>query len=178
MPLVQIYTCVICEAATRIPHGAPVPEHCAHPMRWRQTREHKPEHHGWSTGVRAPAVGFRHTNPWVIPVEGKDGQQLEVTSLREIRRLENESEKMAADGVGQAMRFRAFNNDLGNSNRGAGLYENSFGAPPQRKPQLFDKQGRQRISLTPVAGDQAEHDADQLGPGTDPSAVSALPESP
>lgn len=173
MPLVQIYTCGLCERSRRVPHGAPAPTCCASRMRWRQTREYKPEEHGWDTGMRSAAVGFRHTNPWMVPLG--DSGPMPVESLRQVRHIERESEKMAADGVegAQELRFRAFANDT----EGGGLQRNTFGEPPhQRKPQLYDKQGRQRISIAPVDADTA--DADQMGPGADASLASALPESP
>lgn len=169
MPLVQTYSCA-CGKRTTVPHGAPVPHCCATPMKWRQTREYKPEEHGWETGQKTAAIGFRHTSPWEIPVQGPDGQQLQMESLRDIRKLEKESEKMAADGVGQEMRFRAFNNDVKNG----GMLTNSFGEPPHRKPQLYDAHGRQKISLDLVEGEPVE----VMGPGADESLASALPESP
>lgn len=170
MPLVQTYLCRVCGTATTVPHGDAVPLHCAAPMKWRQTRELKPETRGWATGMKSAAIGFRHTSPWEIPVQGKDGQQIQVESLRQIRHLEKESEKMAADGIGQEMRFRAFNNDTVNG----GMLENSFGPPPQRAPQLYDERGRQKISFDLVDGEPVE----VMGPGADEALASALPESP
>lgn len=172
MPLLQVYRCRVCDIAVTTAYGAPVPLHCGQPAKWRQLREHKPEQHGWSTGMKSAAIGFRHTSPWEVPVQGADGQQLRLESLRDVRRLEKESEKMAADGVGQEMRFRAFNNDTENG----GMLTNSFGTPPQRAPKLFDERGRQKISFEAVDGEAA--DADEMGPGAQESLASALPESP
>lgn len=178
MPLLQVYRCQVCDTAVTTPYGAPVPLHCGQPARWRQLRDHKPEEHGWSTGMRSAAIGFRNTNPWVVPIEGNgpNGQR-EVSSLREIRHIEKESEKMAADGVGQELRFRAFNNDVkGGGRSGGGMMTNSFGPPPQRAPKLYDERGRQKISFEAVDGETC--DADEMGPGATEALASALPESP
>lgn len=171
--LINVYRCTVCQVAVSTPHGAPVPLHCGTPAKWRQLREFRPEEHGWATGQRGPAIGFRHTSPWVVPIAGSgpNGQR-EVSSLREIRRLESESEKRAADGVGQEIRFRAFANDT----EGGGMLKNTFGEAPHRAPKLFDSRGRQKISFTPVDGDTA--DADEMGPGATEALASALPESP
>lgn len=173
MPLLRIYRCRVCDTTLTTDLDAAVPLHCGQPARWRRTQEYKPEEHGWSTGQRAPAIGFRHTNPWVVPIEGNgpNGQR-EVSSLREIRKIESESAKMAADGCGQELRFRAFNQDTVNG----GMLENSFGPPPQRAPKLYDERGRQKISIEAVDADVA--DADALGPGAQESLMSALPEAP
>lgn len=167
MALVRSYACEQCSTRKTVHDGTPVPECCGVPMKWRQTREYRPELHGQLTGERSAAIGFRHTSPWEIPVQGADGDQLRMESLRDVRRLENESSKMAADGIGQEMRFRAFNNDV----KGGGMLTNSFGDPPQRKPELFDAQGRQKISFETVEGEPVEA---EMGPGADESLASAL----
>lgn len=168
MLLVRVYQCPVCERRCTMHEDQPPPLCCASKMQWKQTREYKPELHGWDTGMRSAAIGFRHTSPWVVPVEGNgpDGQT-EVSSLREIRRMEKESEKKAADGLGQEMRFRAFNQDCQNG----GMLENSFGPPPQRAPELFDAKGRQKISFDVVDGDTA---VDDMGPGAREELASAL----
>lgn len=173
MPLIRIYTCLVCEATLRTDFADPVPSHCGQAAKWRQTRDYKPEEHGWSTGQKTAAIGFRHTSPWEIPVQGADGQQLKLESLRDVRKLENESAKQAADGIGQEMRFRAFNNDV-KGGTGGGMRRNSFGEAPHRAPQLYDAKGRQRISFEVVDGEPVE----TMGPGADESLASALPESP
>jgi hypothetical protein len=142
--------------------------HCGLPAKWRQTRDYKPEEHGWATGQRSAAIGFRNTSPWEIPVQDANGQQIRAESLREIRHLEKESEKMAADGIGQEMRFRAFNNDTQNG----GMLENSFGEAPRHTPRLFDDKGRQKISLEVVEGETME--AADMGPGAEEALASAL----
>ena len=168
MPLIRIYACVECGTTVRADFDAPVPLHCGQPAKWQQTRDFKPEEHGWSTGQRTAAIGFRHTSPWEIPVQDASGQQIRAESLRDIRRLEKESAKMAADGIGSEMRFRAFNQDVKNG----GMQTNSFGEPPRRKPQLFDRQGRQRIALEVVDGETL--DAADMGPGAVDDLASAL----
>lgn len=173
MPLVTYYTCTVCGTTSHVAHGADVPLHCAAPMKWRQTRDLKPEQHGWATGQKSAAIGFRHTDPWVVPIEGDgpDGQ-LAVSSLREIRKLESEAAKKAADGIGQEIRFRAFNQDTKNG----GMLVNSFGEAPHHTPKLFDDKGRQKIAVTATDGETI--DADELGPGAEEALMSALPESP
>lgn len=173
MPLIRVYTCVTCGTALRTGFDDPAPLHCGVTAKWRQTREFKPEEHGWSTGQKSAAIGFRNTSPWEVPVQGADGQQLQVTSLREIRKLEKESEKMAADGIGQEMRFRAFNQDCKNG----GMLTNSFGEAPHRTPKLFDKDGRQKISFDLVEGDPVEVGTLEdvpMGDGADEALASAL----
>lgn len=168
MPLIRIYACQDCEAVTRTPAdaGTPVPVHCGHTMKWKQTRDYHPELHGRLTGETSAAIGFRHTSPWVVPMEGTgpDGQR-EVSSLREVRAIERATEQQERNGEGQAVRFRAFANDVA----GGGMLTNTFGEPPQRAPKLFDAQGRQKISFDVVEGDAAE-----MGPGAEESLASAL----
>lgn len=167
MPLIRIYVCRECGAAIRTPHGAPIPEHCGREAKWKQTRDFKPEEHGWATGEKSAAIGFRHTSPWVVPLEGTGPHgQLEVTSLRQVREIERESEKRERDGVGEALHFRAFSNDTKNG----GMLKNTFGEPPQRAPVLVDSKGRQKISFEVVEGEPIE----AMGPGADENLASAL----
>lgn len=168
MPLIRIYTCVTCGTMLRTPFEAAPPLHCGLAARWRQTRDHKPEEHGWQTGMKSAAIGFRHTSPWEVPVQDANGEQLKLESLREVRKLEQDSANKAADGIGQEMRFRAFNQDCKNG----GMYVNSFGEAPQRAPQLHDKHGRQKISFDVVDGETV--DAADMGPGADEALASAL----
>ena len=168
MPLIRLYRCVTCDAQILTDMDHPVPLHCGLPAKWRRTQEYRPEQHGWSTGQKSAAIGFRHTSPWEIPVQDASGQQIKAESLRDIRQLEKESEKMAADGIGSEMRFRAFNQDCKNG----GMLENSFGAPPQRAPRLIDSQGRQKISIDVVDGETVE--AADMGPGAEEALASAL----
>lgn len=170
MPLVQTFQCRTCNTVRSIPHGQLTPRCCDTPMKWRQTREHKPEEHGWSTGMKAPAVGFRNTNPWVVPMQNADGSPVAIESLHELRQIEKRTEEMERNGLGQAVRFRAFSQEHSN------MQVNTFGAPPHKTPKLFDEQGRQKISAAAVEGDAA--DAEVLGGGVDAALASALPESP
>lgn len=166
--LVRSYACATCSKRVTVHDGDPVPRCCAAPMLWRQTRDYRPELHGKLTGEKSAAIGFRHTSPWEIPVQGPDGDQIRAESLRDIRKLESESAKRAADGIGQEMRFRAFNNDTCNG----GMLTNSFGEPPQRAPVLKDAKGRQKISFDAVDGDTV--DASEMGPGAEEALASAL----
>lgn len=168
MPLIRIYTCRTCNTQVRTAFNEPVPLHCGVPAKWRQTKDHKPEEHGWQTGMKSAAIGFRHTSPWEVPVQGADGEQLKLESLRDVRKLESESSKQAADGIGQEMRFRAFNNDCKNG----GLHVNSFGEAPHHTPKLTDAKGRQKISFDVVDGDTV--DVAEMGPGASEALASAL----
>lgn len=173
MALVTVYACQVCGTSLAVPHGSAVPQHCAAPMKWRQTRDYKPEEHGWETGMKSAAIGFRNTSPWMVPIGGPNGEtETAVTSLRQIRQIERESEQAERNGEGQAMRFRAFSQQHHGSDS---MYKNTFGEPPQRAPQLFDAQGRQKISFEAVDGEPVEA---EMGPGADESLASALPSAP
>lgn len=168
MPLVRTYACTTCAQRTTVHDGQPVPHHCGAPMKWRQTRDYKPEEHGWDTGMRSAAIGFRNTSPWMMPLGGgSDGhQEVAVESLHQLRQLERRSEQAARNGEGQEFRARAFSQDRSN------MLDNTFGAPPHApKPQLYDNQGRQKISFTPVAGEDADC---AMGPGADEAQASSL----
>jgi hypothetical protein len=174
VPLIRIYACATCGTGVRADFDAPVPLHCGVPATWRQTRDFKPEEHGWATGEKSAAIGFRHTKPWVVPLEGNgpNGQR-EVSSLREIRHIESEARKKAEDGVGEEIRFRAFNNDTVNG----GMLKNSFGEAPRHTPKLTDARGRQKISFEVVEGDPVEVDTAEdvpMGPGAAEALASAL----
>lgn len=129
---------------------------------------------------------------WMIPVprmdlrsdgEGKsgntfqkftmrDGQNnlVEIDSLHTLRRIEAESEKMAADGVGQQVRVRGFAQDA--SNMGV----NTFGDGPPERPTL---EGKRKFGLRGGAS-QVEAPADgsdpdyAYGPGVSDANTSAL----
>lgn len=174
MPLIRIYACAVCGTQVRADFDAPAPLHCGEPAAWRQTRDFKPEEHGWSTGEKSAAIGFRHTNPWVVPLEGNgpNGQR-EVSSLREIRAIEREARKRAEDGVGEEIRFRAFNQDVKNG----GMLKNSFGEAPRHTPKLTDSKGRPKITVDVVEGDPVEvgtADEVPMGPGAAEDLASAL----
>ena len=162
MPLIRIYRCAVCDTGISTAFGAPVPSHCGAPAKWKQTRDYKPEEHGWETGMKSAAIDFRNTSPMQVPL-GTDG--MEVSSLRDIRRIERESEQRERNGEGEAYRFRAFSQNKSN------MLQNTFGEPPQRKPQLFDKQGRQKISFELVDGEPQEV---EMGPGAEEALASSL----
>jgi len=167
--LIATYQCGACATVRSVVHKQPIPVCCDAPMTWRQLREYKPEQHGWETGEKSAAIGFRHTNPWVVPLEGAGPHgQLEVTGLNQIRAIERETAKREADGVGEALRFRAFSQDVA----GGGMLHNTFGAAPKHTPQLFDKHGRQKISIGSVDGETM--DLAEMGPGASEALASAL----
>lgn len=90
----------------------------------------KPEDHGFPHGYRdTPFKSFS------LEV---DGQTHHFSSLHQIRQFERESEKRAADGVGQPYAFRAFSNDMG----GGRQLVNSFGKTPRREFSTRDRYGR------------------------------------
>lgn len=76
-----------------------------------------------------PAVHERWRRHTFVPVEvdlGKDGKH-RISSIQDADRLERESERRAANGEGQQIAFRAFNNDPSNQDRNS-LGENPSGS--------------------------------------------------
>jgi hypothetical protein len=143
-------------------------------MKWIQTREYRAELHGWSTGMKAPAVDFAPSRDRELPIQLADGSQMKMESLHQLRQLEKESQILAANGDGQELRFRQYSMERGTGRN----LENSFGPPPQRAPKLA-RNGKQVISLTPVEGvDGAAADADIMGPGAVEELASAVPLDP
>lgn len=128
---------------------------------------------------------------WVVPVprmdlrsdgEGKSGNTfqkfvtrdgcnnlVEIDSLHKLREVERESEKMAADGIGQPILFRGFAQD--HSNMGSNL----FGEPPSEKPSEEAKRkfGR-RSGFQEIVGEQGADPDCKYGPGVNDSNTSAL----
>ena len=102
----------------------------------------------------------------------RDGQNnlVEIDSLHKLRQVERESEKMAADGIGQPIRFRAFAQDHSN------MSVNTFGEGPSEKPSAA---GKRKFGLrggaTPVDAPAEGGDPDYTyGPGVNDSNTSAL----
>ncbi len=172
--LLRRYHCPECRtsASTLDSDRIPACGTCRGAMRWQQTRIYHAENHGWSTGMKAPAIDFNQTREMIAPI-GPGGVRVE--SLRDIRRIERESEKMAADGVPGAERviFRKYSQDPGN------LHTHTMGAAPDAAPskEFLRKQGGVQANLN-----HADQDPDtvavELGPGTDPTQVSYLPDEP
>jgi hypothetical protein len=169
VPLLQYYRCASNTCLPlAMPHGATVP-HCKHGrMQWYRTCDHKPEEHGWSTGMRAPAIDFAPSRDRELPIALADGSQMKMESLHQLRLLEKESQLKAASGDGQELRFRNYSMERGNK------HVNTFGEPPQRAPKLT-RNGKQRISVKALP----ELDVDaSMGPGTDEALASALAVDP
>jgi hypothetical protein len=156
----RIYRCESCGQSQATSLTAKVPR-CHGPMKWLQTREYKPELHGWATGQRAPALDVRAME---IPV-GDGREPVYATGLHDIRRIERESETLERDGMGQALRFRAFSQDRSN------MHVNTCGTPPHKTPNLY-RDGKQIISFNPI-DDEAAADA-EMGPGAREELASAL----
>lgn len=98
---------------------------------------------------------------------------IEIDSLHTLRKVERESEKMAADGIGQPIRFRGFAQDHSNMN------DNTFGAPPSEQPSA---EGKRKFGLrngaTQLAGGEGGSDPEcAYGPGVNDSNTSALIQS-
>jgi hypothetical protein len=169
--LIETFRCQTCRTVTSQDYGQAPPVCHGTPMKWAQTREYHPELHGWSTGMKAPAVDFSPSRDRELPIQLADGSQMKMESLHQIRQLEKESQQLAANGEGQELRFRHYSTD-----RGTGRHlENTFGAPPQRKPQLT-RDGKQVVSITPVDGETM--DAAEMGPGATEALASALTMDP
>lgn len=95
---------------------------------------------------------------------------VEIDSLHKLRQVERESEKMAADGFGQPIRFRAYAQEHANM----GL--NTFGDGPAEK---LDPKAKARFGLQggagQVAGGEGGGDPEySYGPGVDDTNTSAL----
>lgn len=161
--LTQTYVCRACHQGKRRAHSdAAPPTCCDQPMKWVRTSTYTPPPQRFG---QAPAIDFRNTSPLILPI----GDGVAVESLREIRKLEQESEKMAADGLGQPLRVRGYSQDRGN------MAVNTFGEPEQEKPDLTrtHKDGTPRVSITRnVLPEDA--DAADLGPGATEEHASAL----
>lgn len=98
-----------------------------------------------------------------------DGQNRKVTvnNLRDLRRLESESEKQARDGVGQPLRFRRWSQ--GDSNGDVNTFADQFKGGEQPTAAAKKKFGStlRKSAEAPEAG---------YGPGVNDSNASALPE--
>jgi DNA-directed RNA polymerase subunit RPC12/RpoP len=163
----RIYVCEDCDrhASTIDSKKAPLCPVCRGLMTWKQTREHKPENHGWSTGMRAPAIDFNQTQGRVAPIGGG----IEVNSLRDIRRIERESEQAVRDGVPGAERviFRKYSQDRSN------LHTHTMGEAPEARPSKeFLRKQKGSIGSNPGAEELG------MGPGAQEELASYLPDEP
>lgn len=163
--LVQRFQCLGCGTRMVQPHGQPTPTcPCGGEVRWRQTAVYAPPTPRFG---QAPAVDFAPSRDRELPLEGPGGAPVYMESLHQIRRMERESERRAANGEGEALRFRMYSQDA--SQR----HTHSFGAPPHRAPSQawLAKQGPWlRETLT------GADNAGEMGPGASEALASALPD--
>lgn len=159
------YQCRRCEDWQATRDTRQIPVCCGSPMAFRQWREVFPPTPRFG---HAPAIDFRHMTPMDVPI-GDGTAPVTVSSLREIRHLERESERLAADGEGQQIIFRAYSQDRSNRDL------HTMGASPQRTPNL-DRltRGGTRPLFDAVDADAAEDLS--MGPGADEALASALPD--
>lgn len=100
-----------------------------------------------------------------------------VSSVRQMREIERQTEQRARDGEGEAMRFRMWSHDDSQGD------QNSFGDDPsvqarkelgQLRQQALEAGGRQREArLAKITGAEAEANASQLGPGVTEESTGA-----
>lgn len=168
--LVQLYRCGACDYRQLVPHGTPAPRHCTAPMRWVRTQTYTPPPPRFG---QAPALDFAPSRDREIPLQDAHGAQVKVESLHQIRQIERESQRRAADGEGQEVRFRMYSQDR--SNR----HTNTFGEAPARGPSrawLRQQEARTGRPFREALIDATQ--AGELGPGTAEALTSALPETP
>ena len=98
-----------------------------------------------------------------------DGQnrKVQVNNLRDLRRLESESEKMSKDGIGQPLRFRRWSQT--DSNKDVNTFTDQFKGGEQPTAAAKKKFGStlRKSAEAPDSG---------YGPGVNDSNTSALPE--
>lgn len=173
--LYQLYQCPGCQFVGRRAHSFdPPPTHCGQPMRWLRTYTEKdppPPKFG-----QAPGIDFRNTSPIEVPI-GVGGMRFE--SVADLRRFERETEKMAADGIGQPYVIRGYSQDRSNM----AVHTLGDAEKLQQAPDLsrVGRDGQPRVRVTSeelrAAGDDA-YDAAVMGPGASEALASALPMTP
>ena len=167
MPLYRIYLCPDCrtQATTGLGMTVPLCGTCRGPMKWQQTREYRSEAHVPRFG-EAPALDYNQTRGRIAPI-GDRG--VEVNSLRDIRRIERESEQMVRDGVpgAQLHVFRKYAQDHSN------MDVHTLGTDPSQHPSKdwLRKHGRE-------IGAIAESMTPGMGPGMTEEKASYLPVDP
>lgn len=168
--LVSDFECTSCRSWERVRQGEqPVRQCCAAPTwRWRATRTYTPELVPNRFGTSA-ALDVHVSAERIAPV----GAGIRVDSLRDIRRIERETEKMERDGVGQALRWRMYSQD-----GDAGRRVNSFGPPPSAAPSP-EALRNGTVSVAPITEDPEQI---ALGPGVTPEtqtdALAGVTEAP
>lgn len=160
--LVQDYDCTACGAGITVAPREHVHVTCvcgAAAWKWIRTRTETfiPKIYG-----RSAALDVHVSAERIAPIGGG----VRVDSLRDIRRIERESEQRERDGEGQAVRFRCYSQD----NR----QDNSFGPPPsQAAPSFTRPDGRERFRI--AAKDAEAIEDTPLGPGvTEDTMADAL----
>lgn len=151
--LVSDWYCATCGQWETVPQGERPSRACcaASAWKWRATRTFTPELVPNRFG-RSAALDVHVSSERIAPIGGG----IRVDSLRDIRRIERESEKMAADGVGEALRFRCYSQDGDKRSM-----TNSFGPPPAAMPDAEKlASGKLQIRSAP-----AGPEAIPLGPG-------------
>lgn len=170
MPLIRLYRCAPCDrtATTGLEMSVPLCPSCRGPMKWQQTRDYHPEHH-WPRLGDAPAIDFNQTKGRIAPI-GDAGTP--VNSLRDIRRIERESEQMVRDGVpgAQLHIFRRYSQDASNAD------VHTLGPDPSQAPSkdwLRRNDGQigalREHAVAPIEG---------MGPGAREDLASSLPLDP
>ena len=163
--LLQRFACPSCSQVSVQPHGQPTPHClCGTLMRWRRTFTFQPPNPRFG---HAPALDFAPSRDRELPLEDAHGGTMRMESLHQLRKIERESERQFADGIGQPLRFRMYSQDA--SQR----YENTFGPPPHQAPnaEWVAKQGPGLRSTL-----ASPEDAGEMGPGAQEALASALPD--
>lgn len=165
--LVRTYECCGTVRSTES-ERIPLCGFCRGPMTWKQTRDYVRAAHVPKFG-EAPALDYNQTKGRVAPI-GEHG--VEVNSLRDIRRIERESEQRYRDGVGEPYVFRLYSQD--SSNRDVG----TLGDAPSAKPSQDWLRKQQARTGRPFKDTvtEAEAEAISMGPGAREDLASPLPE--
>lgn len=103
-------------------------------------------------------------------VDQPDGssKRVEVTSLHQLRQIERQSERAAANGEGRPMIFRAW--AQGRSN----LDQSTLGPPPSQAPDPEFVRRHGQAIRDGLGADLTRPDEIALGPGVEEAAMSAL----
>jgi len=138
-------------------------KHCGYPMIWVVPR---PRMDLRTDGDGASGETFQKFTC-------RDGlnRVVEIDSLHKLREVERESEKMAADGLGQPIRFRGFSQNASN------MQANTFGEPPSEKipddvKRKWGLRGNTKAAHVEADGSEPEF---AYGPGVNDNNTSALP---
>ncbi len=171
MALIRIYRCAPCDRTATVGfEQRPIPlcPSCRGPMKWLQTRDYVSAAHVPRFGD-APALDYNQTRERIAPI-GPNGTP--VNSLRDMRRIERESEQAVKDGVpgAQLHVFRKYSQDHSNE------YTHTLGESPQQGPskEWMRKNGH-KIGAIAESGVEA---IEGMGPGAREDLASHLPVDP